>query len=565
MTPIHAHTGPPISANTRFTSSRVKAAVPATDRSIVTPMSWSSTRRPFEAALVVLLAGWAAYTGIICSGHFLSLVPKHRGETAWIIFAGLWSLAAWRIHGSRAAPGLPPDARRWAGLLSGSAAFFLLSAALYWPALGLGLLSDDFVLLARAVGHEFWSASPFWRPVPLLLWSAVGTSNHAAVSLHAISVALHAVNGALLMAVVQRMGLPVRTSVAAGALFICFPASVEAVAWASGIQDVLLVTGCLIFVLACSSPRPGWRATCAGLAGLAVALGTKETAVAAPFLACAVWCGRRDRWRTLILAGVLIVLAYASVRLLVTQGDAAFAVVPSRYFVKELVSRPFATLAVPFNGAELARAPAIGILMTWILLGWLVAAATTGRGTSMKASTTVRGAAWVLLSAAPVYSMFYVTADLQGSRYLYLPACGWTLLLAALLLRTSGEPVPRLGLVVTAALLVAWAGGVRWHLTGWQEASRLRDRVLASAHQQLNRTDCAVVDFSGMPDSVGGAYVFRNGFLEALALANGTDTAVPAAAGAPPGAACTVGWREGAFEPLTPDGGPGGCTRLYEP
>ncbi len=528
-------------------------------------MSWPSARRAFDAALVAALAGWAAYTGILSSGHFLSLVPKHRGETAWIILAGLWLLAAWRHRRTRGAPGEPPDAGRWAGLLPVSAAFFLLSAALYWPAFGLGLLSDDFVLLARAAAHDFWSASPFWRPVPLILWAAAGTSAHAAVGLHVVNVALHAVNGALLMAVVRRMGLPVRTSVAAGALFISFPASVEAVAWASGIQDVLLVTGCLVFVLACSSPRPDWIAACAGLAGLAVALGTKETAVAAPFLACAVWCGRRDRWRPLALAGVATVLAYASVRLLATPGDSAFAVVPSRYFVKELVSRPFATLAVPFTGAELARAPVIGVFMTWVLLAWLVAAVTGRRGTSMKAGTAVRAAAWVLLAAAPVYSMFYVTADLQGSRYLYLPACGWTLLLSALLLRTSGATLPRLGLAVIAALLVAWAGGVRWHLADWQEASRLRDRVLASAHHQLSRTECAVVDFTGVPDSVGGAYVFRNGVLEALALTDDTDPAMPAVAGPPPGPACTVGWREGVFEPLPPDGGPGVGTRLSVP
>jgi hypothetical protein len=252
---------------------------------------------------------------------------------------------------------------------------------------------------------------------------------------------------------------------------------------------------------------------------------------------------------------VAIVLAYASVRLLVMPGDSGFAVVPSRYFVKELVSSPFATLAVPFTGAESARAPAIGVAMTWLVLASLVAAVTFDRGTVAKAGTVVRSAAWVLLAVAPVYSMFFVSADLQGSRYLYLPACGWAILLSVLLLDSSRAAPARLGLLMTAALALVWAGGTRLHLADWEEASRLRDRVLASADSHLSRTDCGEVHFTGIPDSVGGAYVFRNGLPEAIGAAATAGAGAIGSPDRPPAPACTVEWRGGAFRQAAADGG----------
>jgi len=528
-------------------------------------MLLSSARRVFGASLVALLAGGAAYTGILCSGHFLSSVPKHRGETAWFLFAGLWLLAAWRNRGGGGASRQQTAGIRWSDGLAISAAFLVLSGALYWPALNLGLLSDDFVLLARAARHDFWSASPFWRPIPLMLWAAAGDSGSAAVGLHAVNVVLHAANGVLLAAIARRIGLPNRVSLTAGVLFVCFPASVEAVAWASGIQDVLMATGCLIFVFACSSAEPRWGTACAGLAGLALALGTKETAVAAPFLAFALWWRRGERRRILVLAGAAAALAYAWFRMPSVQGNEGFAIVPSRYFVKELLSRPFATLSVPFTSAELARAPAIGVAMTWLVLAPLVAAVTFDRGTAARAGIVVRSAAWVLLAVAPVYSMFFVSADLQGSRYLYLPACGWAMLLSALLLDSSRAATARLGLLMTAALALVWAGGIRLHLADWESASRLRDRVLASADSQLSRTDCGMVHFTGIPDSVGGAYVFRNGFLEAIGAAATAGAGAAGSAGGPSATACAVEWRGGAFQQAAADsGGPSG-TRWSAP
>jgi hypothetical protein len=122
---------------------------------------------------------------------------------------------------------------------------------------------------------------------------------------------------------------------------------------------------------------------------------------------------------------------------------------------------------------------------------------------------------WVVASAAPVWSMFFVSDSLQGSRYLYLPACGWSIFLATLLMEWPGK-TRWAGIVVTAVVAVTWSVGVRAHLRDWQEAAGLRDRVLADAVTHLQATDCSTLAFTNLPDSAGGAYVFRNGFIDAL-------------------------------------------------
>jgi hypothetical protein len=69
----------------------------------------------------------------------------------------------------------------------------------------------------------------------------------------------------------------------------------------------------------------------------------------------------------------------------------------------------------------------------------------------------------------------------------------------------------------------------------------------AGAASRLRGTDCAAVHFIGLPDSVGGAYVFRNGFLEALRAADALGWQARVGGGDP---ACTFEWRGDVFMQL---------------
>jgi hypothetical protein len=65
----------------------------------------------------------------------------------------------------------------------------VLALAVYYPALGLGFLSDDFTLADLAARNQFFGQSwTFLRPLPLLGYKAAGA--HPA-ALHLFNVVLH--------------------------------------------------------------------------------------------------------------------------------------------------------------------------------------------------------------------------------------------------------------------------------------------------------------------------------------------------------------------------------------
>jgi hypothetical protein len=139
-------------------------------------------------------------------------------------------------------------------------------------------------------------------------------------------------------------------------------------------------------------------------------------------------------------------------------------------------------------------------------------------GPRYRSRIAIGTAMWVFISVLPLITIFYVGAQLEGARYLYLASTGWAALLVVAANELSQGRL-RAGPVAAAALgilLVANVVGVRAHLARWTHAATVRDAVLraASADQRLHL--CDVVYLQNLPDSVDGAYVFANGAREAL-------------------------------------------------
>jgi hypothetical protein len=132
-------------------------------------------------------------------------------------------------------------------------AFVVAAAVLYFPTLSVGFLSDDYVLARLAAQNEFLGGSwEFFRPLPVLCFKLAGA--HPVV-LHSAIIMLHGVNAALVAALAAAAGQPPAAAVVAGALFLTFPAHAEAVAWCSGLQDVLMTTGVLTAVALANAAR----------------------------------------------------------------------------------------------------------------------------------------------------------------------------------------------------------------------------------------------------------------------------------------------------------------------
>ncbi len=236
------------------------------------------------------------YVGVLAYAYYFHRwgIARHHLETGW-----MWLVAVLLIYGlsTRGSSVAPVHAvQRLDPLMV--CAFVVAAGVLYFPAVSVGFLSDDYVLARLAAQNEFLGGSwEFFRPLPVLCFKLAGA--HPVV-LHSAIIMLHGANAALVAALAAAAGQSPAAAVVAGALFLTFPAHAEAVAWCSGLQDVLMTTGVLTAVALANAARE--RLALPALAG---ALLSKETAVVAPALLWlvqstavagrSVWTGNRGR------------------------------------------------------------------------------------------------------------------------------------------------------------------------------------------------------------------------------------------------------------------------------
>lgn len=457
--------------------------------------------------VTVIAATWAAANGLWFAAD---AAKRYRAESAWFLFSAVLLIVAIDAvaRGSQPAPRTQSSNPRKS--IIGLAIFLAGAAALYLPMLSIGLLSDDFTLLARAQsGALFDPAWEFLRPLPLALWRVL----NAPIALHALNIGLHGLNAWLTAMLATRFGLPRIAALLAGLVFVAMPSSVEAVAWASGVFDVLMVTLILSACVAITTMTDGGRRTIAIAALTAAALATKETAVVTPAILliaslCATEKLRHAAVPVAISAGV--VLLY-----LVFRTAAGFSSAPpsadmSGYMLKEVVSRPFATIGLPFH-VELLKShgwiPYVFALL-WPLLFAL--SALQWRTDRAAAIRVLACATWILASVMPLATMLFIADDLQGARYVYLGSAAFSIMLLALI-ASMDQTVQML---IAISLIALFAVATRSHQSAWIAAANERDRVLAAFRDA--RIDCAAGEVRGLPDHVQGAYVFRNGFNEAV-------------------------------------------------
>lgn len=476
--------------------------------------------RRYVHAAFLLCALRVVWLGWRYSAHVQG-VQRHHVESAFfvLLIVGL-PLCLRTTSGPLETPWTEGRLPPWIGWL------FVLQAAsilLFWPALSVGLLSDDFVLLERAEGPRWlsWMAQWHFRPLPLWLFGVVDRAwKDPAGPLHWMNMALHATNAYLVSRLAARLGLHRRSALLAGGLFLAYPAAVEAVVWCSGVQDVLMTTAALAFVLAVGAEWPFGARAAVCAASLAVGFLTKETAVVFPCLAVAAFAGRggadsRKRLGLMVGGGVL---AAGYVALLFGLGAVppSYVAPVSRYALKELLVRLFATLAAPWSQQALDLVPALTAASVTLFTLLVVACLPVWTLRSAPLGLAARMVSWILLSIAPTAPFFYVGSELQGSRYTYLAEVGFAILFvegieqARVRVGASAEGAALAGLLVL--VVSAWA--VRIHLHAWVDAGHLRDDVVEQASREAG--NCASVAFAGVPDHIRGAYVFRNGLPEAL-------------------------------------------------
>ena len=477
------------------------------------------------ATFTAIAGVWVLWT----AGAYFFGGPRHRAESAWFVLAAL-AVAATAMNGADAAssrgPGAPGSVHSGLVLL----AVLAVTLTIYSPVTGLGLLSDDYVLLARSsrelVDPRAWE---HFRPLPLFIWKVIYPVGGAA-ALHVLNVILHGLNAWMVGLLSRRLGHSTHVAALITATFVFFPAAVEPVAWNSGIFDVAAVFFGLLFMLGATASSSAAQRL--GLAALVAALLSKETAIVLPLIAMA-FAWRADVNRRTLVISLAIAAAYAGLRL-VSGSDASSAVLPAgpslRYAIKEILVRPFATLGAPWTRTELTESTAsriaLGLLPVGAMVSLIVLYA-VGPRRGLRPLTPLTNVAWIFLGIAPLAGLFFVNDDLEGSRYLYLPLCGWCLLIGDLVNSISQARL-RLICASTLAVGVVLSGvtGIRHHLGAWLEAAALRDRLVAEA-RLVRQSACPDAVFENVPSQHRGAQLFRNGFPQAVGTnsSRGSDTA----------------------------------------
>ena len=486
-------------------------------------------------AVVIALAGRLVYLfGAYVIGG--SGVQRFHVETAAVTFvlAGLvvhLMVSPSAVRPAARAPGLPA----WVWFV-----FTALSLVLYRPALGVGFLADDFVLLDRAGRWELGPVTPsLFRPLPLFGWALLAAVNAGAPVFHLLNIGLHGTNAYLTARVAERWVREPAWAVAAGCLMLTAPLASEAVAWGSGVFDLsatALTLTCLL--LARSDDRePSAARRAAFIAVGLLALAAKETAAVVGALVLVDAFARRALTRRLLLdAGILLALAavFSAVRLLQAFGATAPEI--TRYGIQRGLFESYGSLAVPWHIDVMQALP-------WMAIGLVtIVIALAARFVLMRSRDFDRqvlaAAAWILVSVLPVFLFLYVGRDLQGARFLYLATPGWACLICLLASATRTPFGRRLSLLAVMALAVGGVIGVGYHLRPWQEAGALRVRIEQALRTNEDVQRCPSVALGGLPDAVRGAYVFRNGAREALSRLTGQALVETA------DERCTFEWRE---------------------
>jgi hypothetical protein len=388
---------------------------------------------------------------------------------------------------------VPPDPRRASiPVLVGGAALVIAAVGIvYADAVGSYLVDDDFHWLQRA-RHFRWSTlvdlnqfSHFYRPlIEIYFFIGQRIVGCAALPFHLASVAIHLLNTFVLGAFAWRLTGHVRFVAMAVPLFAVQPGFVEAVAWVAAITDLLPALWYLLALLAhLVFLQSGNRRAYTGslLAFLACLLTHESAATLLPMMVglelLLILEGRLERGAVLSTRRVARYLPFAA--LLVAFLAVAYIVNSRSYLVQEgyyavgahAFTNAFYYIVALYVGERTA--------FSYILIAAAIGAI-AWRGTLRMRFFL----AWILVTLLPVLFFTWGIA----SRYLYVPAAGFALLLSDLLLTAEARAVRRLPprpvraatAILAIALAVRFAAFAQDRARGFRERTRPYERLVAA-------------------------------------------------------------------------------------
>ena len=400
-------------------------------------------------------------------------------------------------------------------------------------------LSDDFDLLlaVRSSGPlGLWSIAQdggFFRPLTSLSlyldWRLWGTEP---AGYFLVNTLLHGLCSLSVVWLARALRCPREMALGAGLLFAAMPCHAEPLAWIACRGDLLAALLGLVSLALALHLRgaPGYRGRLLSLLCFGGALLSKESAVTLPLVLLALELARRGRcrapWsRALVrcLPHLGLLVAYAAARQIVIgtlvggYGAAVHLDLAPRRVLTNLVLFPLRTLLPPV-GLRWAVAALVVLCAAVALYLWRRARRNAGDDDPRPQIPVVASGIAFLLSVVPVLNLRLDPHTTEGERLLYLPSALAALCLALLLARV----VRRRWLLPVLATVLLPGAVLLHHSTGkWLEAGQIAHGMTRQLLLLRPPSGAGRLVLLNVPESLRGAYIFRNGLPAALELLGG--------------------------------------------
>lgn len=327
----------------------------------------------------------------------------------------------------------------------------------------------------------------------------------------------------------------------ASIIFGLYPLHPEAVSWITGRVDSVVTTFIVLSFWCYMQWRDGKSILWCGGSIVSFILGllSKEMAITLPATMAAyevlLWWEKGGNLKNLIPGAInaikaiipfAVVIALYFVVRLIALGTFVGGYDDSLFFIsnmKEFVYgwlHALKMLLIPANKDFFDTKNAL--LIFWqISLGFIAVSALANFATLRRMIPTfIFTTVWLAFALIPVYKIFAISDDLQGSRLAYLATVPLSLLMAFgfTTVRMVGNPVTWLraanrmrivwgALFVTAAAAMLWTNNQAWIAAG-EQSNAIRSQLDALYKTEI-QGDPQVL-FLGLPDQIHGSYVCRN-------------------------------------------------------
>ncbi|MCB9164181.1 MAG: hypothetical protein H6592_07075 [Flavobacteriales bacterium] len=399
-------------------------------------------------------------------------------------------------------------------------AFIGASFLFFWPTLAFSPFSDDHSALWNSGVRGIPWRNGFFRPLSDatfrlgdLLWGT-SVAGHRAINL-----VIHGTNAFLLFTLMERWAGR-RTALLSAVLFLLYPFHQESIVWLVGRESALGTSAVLLgLVIISSGPWNGLRAIMVASTLLLGSLCYESALLLIPTAFIVAWSRvvpGWPSWRKLFIPLLLPCIGYFLLRWVTTGimvGGYFQELIPDT-LARSLLNAPKALgrLFLPPEADpkhQLLRGALLGVLLAFGVL--LIRRSS---GSIPRRMLTLLGL--LLFTAMSIAFVAGVsTATSESDRFLYLPS---VFLCASIGLLLAAVQRPLVRSSVFACLVVACLWQLRGNHANWNTASRITRECL---HELPGIDPDAHLWVSGLPDAYEGAFIFRNGFPEAVDLIGG--------------------------------------------